>query len=369
MNIEEGLLMEVHTPLDDDRAVYISGGFCNWNPQSEDHKLSKIGENRYAITLPKTDLSDNIGEYKYTKGGWGNVELDVFGNLPINRKLEAFPKSSPDFVPLWKKHGSTPFFKDAMPIIEVLSEEFYIPQLKRSRKITVLLPADYYKNTIKNYPVVYMNDAQNLYGEGSDYGNWEVDKRLSLLKKHQGLDVIIVALDHGNGNRQEEYSPYKTNIKGQGMRYATFIVRNLKPLIDSTYRTLSERQFTGIGGSSMGGLISIYTGMMYPETIGRLMVFSPALWTSPKIYFDAVEFFNPLDTKIYIYGGGNESETMIPNIEKLKSTIESQGFATNKLQIRAEVDPKGEHNESRWGQEFPKAIHWLFEKEINKGTA
>jgi len=110
----------------------------------------------------------------------------------------------------------------------------------------------------------------------------------------------------------------------------------------------------------MGGLISIYAGLMYPEAIGRLMVLSPALWVSRKIYFDAIEFFNPMDTKIYLYGGGKESEAMIPNVKKMKETIESQGWNAEKIQIKLSTDPKGEHNEKRWGQEFPKAIEWLF---------
>ena len=357
----DNIILDVKTDHDDERPVYISGEFCNWNPQDENFRLMKVEKSKYQIAIDKKIISEKPSEYIYTKGGWQNVELDAYGNLPINRIINREQVKKEDFVPLWKKEGSTPFFAEFMPIEEVLSEEFYIPQLKRSRKVSVLLPSDYYKNTVKKYPVVYMNDAQNLYGAGSNYGNWEIDKRLSILKKNKKNDVIIVAIDHGDKDRQVEYTPYKNekNIKGEGMRYATFIVRNLKPLIDSTYRTLPERQFTGIGGSSMGGLISIYTGIMYPESIGRLMVFSPSLWIAPKIYFDAVEFFNPLDTKIYLYGGGKEGASMLPNIEKLKLTIESQGFNTSKIDIRAEIDPDGEHNEKRWGQEFPKALDWM----------
>jgi predicted alpha/beta superfamily hydrolase len=76
---------------------------------------------------------------------------------------------------------------------------------------------------------------------------------------------------------------------------------------------------------TLSGLIGIYAGLMYSEAIGRLIVFSPALWVSSKIYFDAVEFFNPLDTKIYLYGGGKEESAMIPNVKKMKKSIENQG--------------------------------------------
>ncbi len=357
------MYLEVETQVKDERPVFLTGDFCNWNPSNPDYLLEKVDDGKFRIAKEQLpDVQEN-SQYKYTKGGWDHVELDVYGNSPKNRIFDFEKAQETDFVPLWRQNGYTPFYKSTMPVVEVFSEAFEIPQLKRKRKITVLLPQDYYQNTEISYPVLYMNDAQNLFGKGSAYGNWEIDKRISLLKKQGEQDVIIVAVDHGEETRNSEYSPYKTpktHVKGEGMRYATFIVRTLKPLIDAQYRTKTERQFTGIGGSSMGGLISIYTGMMYPEQVGRLMVFSPALWTSPKIYFDAVEFFNPLDTRIYIYGGGKESTTMFSNIEKLIESIESQGFSAEKIQIKSELDPTGEHNEKRWGKEFPKAMQWLF---------
>ena len=357
------MFLEVETQVKDNRPVFLTGDFCNWNPSNPDFVMDRVDEGRFRISLDKVPDLVEKSYYKYTKGGWDHVELDVLGNSPRNRLFDLEELQQPDFVPLWRQNGYTPYYEETMPVVEIFSEAFEIPQLKRKRKISVLLPHDYHTNTEKRYPVLYMNDAQNLFGKGSAYGNWEIDKRISLLKSEGETDVIVVAIDHGDETRNSEYSPYKTpkeNQKGEGMRYATFIVRTLKPLIDEQYRTLPERQFTGIGGSSMGGLISIYTGMMYPEKIGRLMVFSPALWTSPKIYFDAVEFFNPLDTRIYLYGGGKESSTMFSNIEKLIATIEGQGFSSEKVQIKAELDPEGLHNEKRWGQEFPKALKWLF---------
>lgn len=357
------MILEIETQVLDERPVFLTGDFCNWDPSNPDYLMKRVDEGKFEIAIDQLPELGLNSEYKYTKGGWDNVELDVFGNSPKNRIFDLNGSNVSDFVPLWRENGYTPFSEENMPIIEVFAEEFEIPQLKRRRKISVILPCDYYTNIDKRYPVLYMNDAQNLFGKGSPYGNWEIDKRLSLLKKQEKQDVIIVAIDHGDDSRNTEYSPYKAPIsekRGEGMRYATFLVRNLKPIIDEQYRTLSDRQNTGIGGSSMGGLISIYTGFMYPETISRLMVFSPALWVNPKIYFDAVEFFNPLETKIYIYGGGKESSTMFNNINKLITTIEGQGFSTDKLDIKAELDPEGLHNEKRWGQEFPKALNWLF---------
>ena len=140
---------------------------------------------------------------------------------------------------------------------------------------------------------------------------------MAVLAEQNKGGIIIVAIDNGDEDRLHEFAPYTHPKfgKGAGKKYANFIVRTLKPYIDKNYRTRTERQFTGIGGSSMGGLISIYAGLMYPETLGRLMIFSPSLWVSDKIYFDSIEFFNPLETKIYVYAGGKEGRYMIPSVE------------------------------------------------------
>jgi predicted alpha/beta superfamily hydrolase len=360
--IETILTLEL-TTTQDDRPVFVSGNFCNWYPDLKEFQMQKVTDGKYRLQFPADVLLKYPKvEYKYTRGGWDHAEIDQFGNKSVNRVTELSNELIEDKVLYWRNAGSTAYLKRLLPEIHVIDEEFAMPQLGTHRKINILLPADYKEDITKSYPVIYMQDAQNLFGDGSPYGNWEIDKRLSLLKNQGFGDVIVVALDHGDKTRYAEYSPYKhpNRGKGNGMRYANFIVRNLKPYIDTHFRTKPERQFTGIGGSSMGGLISIYSGFMYPETFGRLMVLSPSLWVSSRIYFDAVEFFNPLDTKIYLYGGGKESKYMIPNIEKLKKTIESQGFDAEKIQIKLSLDPKGKHNEKRWGEEFPKAMKWLF---------
>lgn len=361
LRMNNRLSLELQTEIDDDRPVYVSGNFCNWLPNKPEFKMQKIDAGKYQFVFPATFKNSKI-EYKYTKGGWEHVELDGFGNSPANRIISHSSGTIKDFVPFWRNSGEMAFKEHLMPSTYVVTEDFTIPQLGKVRKVHILLPHDYYSATEKHYPVLYMQDAQNLFGNGSAYGNWEIDKRLSLLANQQKGDLIVVAIEHGEEARFTEYSPYKhpQKGKGQGMKYANFIVRTLKPYIDQHFRTKPERQFTGIGGSSMGGLVSIYAGFMYPEVLGKLMIFSPSLWVSPKIYFDAIEFFNPLDTKIYLYAGGKESETMIPNVKKLKQTIEKQGLETDKIQMKLSIDPQGEHNEKRWGKEFPKAVEWLF---------
>ena len=354
------LALELTTALDDERPVFVAGNFCEWFPDIPRYQMQKIEPGKYHFQFPPDFQFDQSLEYKYTRGGWDQVELDTFGEAPQNRKIITKGIIQKDFVPYWRKNGAV-YDTSFVPIIETVAERFEIPQLNRNRRVRILLPYDYYTSK-KSYPVLYLQDGQNLFGEGSAYGNWEIDKKMAILSAQSKGDIIIVAIDHAEGDRLHEFAPYTHPKfgKGAGKKYANFIVRTLKPYIDRHYRTLPERQHTGIGGSSMGGLISIYAGLMYPEILGRLMIFSPSLWVSEKIYFDSIEFFNPLDTKIYVYAGGKEGQYMIPSVERLKEAVFKQGWSPERLQFQLSTDPKGEHTEARWSKEFPRALEWLF---------
>ncbi|MDI9869905.1 alpha/beta hydrolase [Flectobacillus roseus] len=352
------LYFELTTPVEDDRPIYISGNFNGWLPDKEDFRLKKTEEGRYVLKFPHSVPLPEKLEYKYTKGGWNQVELDEFGNSTHNRIVTKKLGVMHDFVPHWRLDGSN-LQQDLMPEIRLISDSFDMPQFDTKRAVYILLPHDYDK-TDKKYPVMYLQDAQNLFQEGSEFGNWGIDKQLAVLASRGHGDVIIVAIAHGGENRYKEYSPYNNPKlgKGEGRKYVQFISRTLKPYIDANFRTLTDREHTGIGGSSLGGLVSIYAGLMYPEVFGRLMLFSPSLWVSPNIYFDAIDFLSHLPTKIYAYAGGGEGHSMIPNVEKLKQTLLRQG--NKKIDINLSLDPEGKHNESQWGKEFPKAIEWLF---------
>ncbi|MFC5411344.1 alpha/beta hydrolase [Larkinella bovis] len=243
--------------------------------------------------------------------------------------------------------------------METVSEEFAVPQLGTTRRIRVLLPHDYDAGDAR-YPVLYLNDGQNLFGEGSPFGNWTIDQKLAILAHRHHHGVIVVAIDHGEEERIAEYQPYNTRLaEGRGRAYLDFVVQTLKPFIDARYRTRPERAKTGMGGSSMGGLISLYAALLHPTVFGRLLIFSPALWTTPKAYGDALRFSCPEPVRAYLYGGERESRYMVPAIERLQqSLLQKQDNKT--VQIEMVVDPHGEHTENRWGREFPRALEWLF---------
>lgn len=248
------------------------------------------------------------------------------------------------------------------PIIEILEEEYEIPQLNRTRRISVLLPHNYYSSQ-KHYPVLYLHDGQNLFDDYAPYGNWGVDKSLAQLSRQGKGEVIIVAIDHGGVLRIKEMLPYTTSkyTEAEGQLYLKFMMETLKPMIDNKYRVMAGREHTGIGGSSLGGLISLYAGFMYRHIFGKMMIFSPSLWISEEIYSLAKAYtpFGPTD--VYLYAGGMESASHYGNVLRMENILqEKRRF--DYFDIHFAHNPRGEHREIYWGQQFPVAMDWLFEK-------
>lgn len=352
-------LFELKTSIDEgDRAVYLSGNFNDWNIRDDHFRMNRTSPGHYELCLPIDDLPP-VMEYKYHRGSWDEVELDEDGNEVSNRMAIARKGEKLDEVPLWKTPGIA-YPEAYLPQIRIISEAFEIPQLIKTRRIAALLPHDY-ETSGKHYPVLYLQDGQNLFDDYAPFGSWGVDKKLAVMAERGIHELIIIAIDHAEEERIEEFTPsYRTRLGvGQGKKYVSFLADTLKPYVDSHFRTLPDRENTGIGGSSMGGLISIYAGLMYPQVYSKLMIFSPSLWVAPNIHFHAIQFQEVMRTKVYLYGGGGEGANVVPNIQKLKAALEKQG-QDGRMQFELAIDPKGEHNEKRWGEEFPRAIEWLY---------
>ncbi|HRO09485.1 MAG TPA: alpha/beta hydrolase-fold protein [Saprospiraceae bacterium] len=250
--------------------------------------------------------------------------------------------------------------KSYQPIIEILDSGFEIPQLGRKRRIAVLLPYDYYESD-KKYPVLYLHDGQNLFDEYAPYGNWGIDKSLVSLSEEGIFNAIIVAIDHGGELRIQEYLPYSTPryTQAEGDLYIRFMLEDLKPMIEEKYRVLGDRASTGIGGSSLGGLISLYAGFQHPDKFGKMMIFSPSLWISEAIYTLAKTFTPGGPTDIYLYAGGMESANHYGQVMRLDNILQEKRKYDGFDVIFAH-NPSGRHSEINWGQQFPIAFKWLF---------
>jgi predicted alpha/beta superfamily hydrolase len=296
--------------------------------------------------------------YKFTKGDWSEVEIDSHGNRTENRSTRNHTGIQKEHVDRWRKNW-LPFKQSFLPQVLLISDEFKIPQLNKTRKIWALLPHDY-DDSSESYPVMYLQDAQNLFNETAEFGDWEIDKKLAVMSEYKIGKIIIIAIEHAEEDRIKEYNVGKTVLgKGQGKKYIRFVTDTLKPYVDSNFRTKKEREYTGIGGSSMGGLVSVFSGLRNPEVYGKLMIFSPSLWVVPELKIDS-DKADTADTKIYLYAGGDESETMIEHVKKFQEDLISSEFVKDKSKINLSINRQGKHSETYWSDEFPKAIEWLF---------
>jgi metallo-beta-lactamase class B len=337
--------------------IYVAGNFNGWNPKDEKYKLKVFGGSRRSVVI--NDLPAGTYAFKFTRGGFEKVETTNDGRDISDRIIEVNADVSIELnIAGWKDdYPDKPKRYTASPQVKIIDTAFGITQLNRKRRVWVYLPKNYASNS-KTYPVIYMNDGQNLFNEQTaPYGEWGIDECLDSLQNQIGKEAIVIGIDNGGDKRMKEYNPYNhvEYGNGEGKEYVEFLVNTLKPFIDSKYRTKRSVEYTMIGGSSMGGDISLYAAIAYPNVFGAALIFSPAFWVTPALYEAAEKFTTTNSPKFYFYAGGKESTTMVSDMNKMVDILEKKP----RIQIRKVVNPVGQHNEASWRAEFPDAYKWL----------
>lgn len=335
--------------------IYIAGSFNGWKPRDEVYKLQTGVNGNYFIELK---LSNGAYEYKFTRGGWDKVECTKGGAGIANRQLVVDGDGSLVIsIEEWQDQLTTgPRKSTASGNVQILDTAFFIPQLNKVRRVWVYLPEDYTASN-KSYPVLYMHDGQNVFEDSSSFsGEWGVDEFMDTSIARRS---IIVAVDHGGQDRRVEYCPYDMERfgKGSGDQYADFLVKTLRPYINKKFRTKKCRKNTFIAGSSMGGLISMYTLLKYPKVFGGAGVFSPAFWIGPKIFEEIKTKGKKVKSRIYFYAGLQEGETMVPFTMKAHEEMDKVSHSV----IRTVIRQEGKHTEARWRMEFPLFYEWLMQ--------
>lgn len=351
-----------YTPVEE--MLFIAGNFNGWNPGSPAYVLEKNDENKWFITLGEQDEGTEI-QFKFTRGSWEKVEKGKNGE-EINNRTFTFGNDSTVHCTIfnWADFGSGSG-STAAENVNVMDENFEMPQLDRTRRIWIYLPPAYNQET-KNYPVLYMHDGQNLFDASTSYaGEWEVDETLNKLAG-QGYEVpIVVGIDNGGIYRIDEYTPW-TNPSyggGQGEAYIDFILQTLKPYIDANFRTLPGRESTAIMGSSLGGLISHYGAIKFQETFSKAGVFSPSYWYSDSVWAFVEESGKQAEMRIYQMIGQLEGTQAVTKTLQMETALHDVGFTDD--EVISKVVPNGEHNEKLWREQFEEAYLWLFASYAN----
>lgn len=346
----------VNTPPKD--SIFVAGSFNDWNPSATAYLLRQK-EKPLTIDLypPKGKIA-----FKFTRGNWSKVESKTDGGFVPNREVsyEGSLQILHLTIESWEDMSKKPVSQATNN--QVITKDFFMPQLGRERRVWIYLPPDY-EHSGKSYPVLYLQDGQNIFDPATSFaGEWAVDETLNRLHAQGDPGAIVVAVGNGGTGRMDEYSPW-TNPRfggGLGDEYAEFIVETLKPHIDHHYRTLSDPANTAIMGSSMGGLISLYSAIEFQQVFGKVGVFSPSFWFSKECYQHVQRTGRKNDLKVYLLAGQLEGSKVVADTKKMYQTLLKTGFPVASLQLVIQED--GKHQEWFWSREFEKAYRWLFDR-------
>jgi predicted alpha/beta superfamily hydrolase len=250
---------------------------------------------------------------------------------------------------------------------------FYSPQLHNRRDLYLYLPPDYHENE-RRYPVLYMHDGQNLFDDPLSFsGEWHVDETMEALA-HEGIEAIVVGITNIAATRFDEYSPFFDPRLGggRGDAYLDFVINTVKPRIDADFRTDPRRASTGLLGSSMGGLISLYAFFHDTETFGFAGAMSPSVPFADRALLDDLVRVPPVPGRLYVDVGQQElgdelrdrlllrffSRRYVSEVRHLIALLRAKGYVLGEDLCYVE-DPGGRHHETAWARRLRPALRFL----------
>jgi predicted alpha/beta superfamily hydrolase len=224
------------------------------------------------------------------------------------------------------------------------------------RELYAYLPPSYGTGE-RRYPVLYMHDGRNLFDEATSHaGEWRVDETMEALAD-EGVEAIVVGIPHGS-ERATEYVPSE-----RGPKYIAFLVDKVKPLVDETLRTLPGRETTGLAGSSLGGIISLYGFLTRNDVFSYAGVMSPAFWWDESLY-DVAARIPRRDGRIWMDVGGDEhpenperSKAYLEAFARMSTILRTRGY--DKSLLHTIVEPGARHHETAWARRLPDMLRFL----------
>jgi predicted alpha/beta superfamily hydrolase len=251
--------------------------------------------------------------------------------------------------------------------------EFRSRIFKNTRFLRVWLPPGYDdgQNSGRYYPVLYLNDGQNLFEPSTAFGGveWGVDETADRMIREGAVPpMIIVGIDNTGRDRLREYMPHRSlhlkMLRVHGKYYPDFLIKEVMPFVESAYRVATSPENTGLGGSSLGALIALHTAIARPGTIGRLLLESPSLWAANRQIIKDSRLVRIWPERIFLAAGTAEagsterSRTVVDDVRELAAILRRAVLSEKRL--RMVITEGARHTESAWGQRFPEALQFLF---------
>jgi predicted alpha/beta superfamily hydrolase len=245
-------------------------------------------------------------------------------------------------------------------------EKFRSRFLRNQRDLIVYLPPRYHDQPQRRFPVLYLQDGQNLFDAATSFVpgmDWHVGHTADdFILTGAVQPLIIVGIYNAGKARINEYTPTKAPRIGGGRadRYAKFLMQEVMPFVQREYRALADPRVTGIGGSSLGGLLSLYLGLKHPQTFGRIAALSPSVWWNQRVIyrFAAAAPVEPRP-RIWLDIGTQEGPRIVPEVEQFRDILLKKGWQLGKDLSYQRVEG-AEHNEAAWAQRVGPFLQFLY---------
>ena len=238
-------------------------------------------------------------------------------------------------------------------------EDVHSPELANRRDVLVALPPSYDAGR-GAYPVVYMQDGQNLFDPATSFaGDWKL--RNTLTEHAQGgVEAIVIGIPNMGDERKDEYGPFPDarHGGGRGDAYIRFLVHTLKPLVDRSFRTRRDAAGTAIAGSSLGGLVSLYGFLAHPETFGAVAALSPSIWFGRGAILRWTRGRRVAGGRVYLDVGAREPARTIRDARRMRDLLLAKGYVRGSTLAYVE-DPDGGHEEAAWARRFRAVFPYL----------
>jgi predicted alpha/beta superfamily hydrolase len=360
----------VHIPADTPAgdSIYLAGSLSAAGGGKPDGvKFSRQADGACTATLD-LEIGQTL-EFKITRGTWATVEKTADGAERPNRSLsiDASTKRIEVSVERWANGAAA---RQSTVIGTLKLHKIDSKVLGQSRTIRVWLPSSYDDTADARYPVLYMHDGQNCFDRAtSAFGNeWEIDETLTKLIAAKSIPpLIVVGIDNGLGNRMNEYTFVADPARGggRGADHAQFLLKEVKPFVEKTYRVQNDKAHTLIGGSSLGGLDSLELARRHPDVFGGVLAMSPTIFWADNAVMKAIDKDgSPLkNTRVWLdmgtrEGAGDQSDKYVQQTRQLAAALQRQHIIHH-----LEIEQGAAHNEPAWAERFGRAITWLFKQD------
>jgi predicted alpha/beta superfamily hydrolase len=353
-----------------DQTLYLSGDapeMGNWDAAGVPMHRDADGKYRATVDL----LSGIEHKFKVTRGTWGTVERGAGGaEIPDHTFTAEANGIVTSTVLTWVDGGKSIPGRITLTGIFRLHKKFESKLLGNSRTIIVYLPPDYETAKDRRYPVLYMQDGQNLFDSSTAFAGieWQVDESAQKLITDGKIQPVIIVGIYNAPTRTAEFTPFdKTPAgdTGQGKLYGRFVVEEVKPMIDQTYRTMPDRQHTAVAGSSMGGLITLAIAHDHADVFSGVAVLDPWLRDQQHSLLDTwkddawmkgMRFYVDMGTN----GGAlYPGTTEIQDMNQLTQMFDSAGLKKGTDYVANVIDG-AEHNETAWQKRVPDFLIFLY---------